>query len=117
MSTAAPRGCRLLHADSAKPYCLGVPVSAGGVAVPSAGGVVVESGVVVVESGVVGGTAPGSAGVVVVLSAGGMVDWSAGGVVSDGAVEADSCFAHADASNNAVTLRNRALRFIGSPHN
>jgi hypothetical protein len=35
--------------------------------------------------------------------------------VSAGAVAACSCFAHADASNNAVTLKNKTLRFIGSP--
>jgi hypothetical protein len=92
-------------------YCFGgVPESGGGVVVVSAGGVVV------VESGAV---VPGSpaGGVAVVSLGGGMVDWSAGGVdVSAGAVAACSCFAHADASNNAVTLKNKALRFIGSPH-
>jgi hypothetical protein len=36
--------------------------------------------------------------------------------VSAGAVAACSCFAQAEASNNAVTLKNKALRFIDSPH-
>jgi hypothetical protein len=80
--------------------------SAGGVDVLSAGG-----GVVVASGAVVPGSPAG--GIVVVSAGGGIVDWSAGGdAVSAGAVAAPSCFAHADANSNAVTLKNKALRFI-----
>ena len=66
----------------------------------SAGG-----GVVVVSAG---------GGVAVLLSGAGgaVVESAGGGGVSDGDGFADCCFAQADASSNAPTVRNKTLRFI-----
>jgi hypothetical protein len=74
-------------------------LSAGGVAVVSLGGVVVSPGGVAVES------------------LGGGADCSAGGSeLGEDSVPADCCFEQAETSRSAPTLRNKAMRFIGSPH-
>ena len=82
-----------------------------GSAVPEfAGGVVDE-----LSAG--GGVAVVSLGGVAVESLGGGAVCSAGGSESvDGAVPVDCCFEQAETNRSAATLRNKALRFIGSPH-
>jgi hypothetical protein len=99
-----PPGLTEPPADRNADYCFG-----GGV-LESGGGVVVSAG---------GGVAVVSAGgVVVVLSGAGgaVVESTGGGAVSAGDGLAASCFAQADASSNAPTVRNKTLRFIASPH-
>ena len=82
-----------------------------GSAVPESAG-----GVVDCESAG-GGVAVVSLGGVAVESLGGGAVCSAGGSEScDGAVPVDCCFEQAETSRSAPTLRNNALRFIGSPH-
>ena len=85
-----------------------------GSAVPEFGGGVF-GGVVDCESA--GGVPVVSAGGVAVVSLGGGAVCSAGGrEFCDGWVPVDCCFEHAASSRSAPTLRNNALRFIGSPH-
>jgi hypothetical protein len=86
-----------------------VPESAGG------GGVVVSAGGVV-DWSAGGGVAVVSLGGVVVESLGAGAVCSAGGSESSVGVLADCCFEQAATSRSAPTLRNKALRFIGSPH-
>jgi len=85
-----------------------------GSAVPEfAGGGVVGA----VELSAGGGVAVVALGGVAVESLGGGAVCSAGGSEScDGAVPEDCCFEQAATSRSAPTLRNKALRFIGSPH-
>jgi hypothetical protein len=87
----------------------------GGVAPGSAVPEFAGGGVVELSAG--GGVAVVSLGGVAVESLGGGALCSAGGSESvAGAVPEDCCLEQAETSRSAATLKNKALRFIGSPH-
>jgi hypothetical protein len=87
----------------------------GGVAPGSAVPEFAGGGVVELSAG--GGVAVVSLGGVAVESLAGGALCSAGGSESvAGAVPEDCCLEQAETSRSAATLKNKALRFIGSPH-